>query len=82
MLTLEEILPEPAGALVRDAREAMRVGLLNDEETERALQMTDDRNRTTHTYQIKVAQGVFERVPKYFEVTGPSPERRVRQVRP
>jgi nucleotidyltransferase substrate binding protein (TIGR01987 family) len=103
VLTLEEVLSEAPGVVVRDAtvkrfeysfeavwklvqaymgvregsicnspkscfREAMRVGLLNEEETERFLEMTDDRNRTTHTYQLRVAQAVFERVGGYFEL--------------
>jgi nucleotidyltransferase substrate binding protein (TIGR01987 family) len=101
--TLEEVLSEPPGTLVRDAavkrfeysfeavwklvqaymreregslcnspkscfREAMRVGLLDTDEVERSLEMTDDRNRTTHTYQLKVAQSVFERARLYLQL--------------
>jgi nucleotidyltransferase substrate binding protein (TIGR01987 family) len=101
--TLEEVLAQPPGILVRDAtvkrfeysfeavwklvqaymretegsvcnspkscfREAMRVGLLEAEETECCLEMTDDRNRTTHTYQLRVAQAVSERVRNYLGV--------------
>lgn len=49
-------------------REAMRVGLLDAEETELCLRMTDDRNRTTHTYQIAIAEAVFDRAAGYLAV--------------
>ncbi len=103
LLTLNEILLEPPGVIVRDAgiqrfeysfeavwklahaylqeqdgsicnspkscfREAMRVGLLDAEETELCLRMTDDRNRTTHTYQVATAEAVFGRAAGYLAV--------------
>ena len=49
-------------------REALRVGLLNVEETELCLTMTDDRNLTTHTYQVAVAQAVYERANGYLKI--------------
>ena len=103
LLTLDEILREPPGVIVRDAgiqrfeysfeavwrlaraylqehegslgnspkscfREAMRVGLLDAEEAELCLRMTDDRNRTTHTYQMATAESVFGRAAGYLAV--------------
>ena len=103
LLTLNEILLEPPGVIVRDAgiqrfeysfeavwrlthaylqehdgsicnspkscfREAMRAGLLDAEETELCLRMTDDRNRTTHTYQVATAEAVFGRAAGYLAV--------------
>lgn len=49
-------------------REAMRVGLLDAAETELCLGMTDDRNRTTHTYQVATAEAVFGRAASYLAV--------------
>jgi nucleotidyltransferase substrate binding protein (TIGR01987 family) len=49
-------------------REALRVGLLSPEETERCLSMTEDRNLTTHTYRLAVAELVYGRAGGYLEV--------------
>ena len=32
------------------------------------LQMTDDRNRTVHTYDQKAAEEIFNKLPKYFKL--------------
>ena len=48
--------------VVRSCRE---VGLLNDDETEHALQMVDDRNLTVHTYDEKWAVEIFERLKQH-----------------
>lgn len=39
--------------------------LLDDEQTREALQMADDRNLTTHTYDETFAQAVVERIRRY-----------------
>lgn len=45
--------------VIRCCRE---LGLLDDEQTREALQMADDRNLTTHTYDETFAQAVVERI--------------------
>lgn len=60
-------------------RNAFQAGLLDEEETVLALEMTDDRNRTVHTYHEAVATAIFARLPDYSRlmhdladrVTGP-----------
>jgi nucleotidyltransferase substrate binding protein (TIGR01987 family) len=47
-------------------RSAFQAGLLNEEETVLALEMTDDRNRTVHTYHEGVATAIFARLPAYL----------------
>ena len=49
-------------------REAMRNNLLDEEETELALEMIDDRNVTAHTYHEEVAEMLFKKLPKYYEL--------------
>jgi nucleotidyltransferase substrate binding protein (TIGR01987 family) len=46
-------------------REAKKVKILTDKETELALEMIDDRNLTAHTYHEEVARMLFERLPQY-----------------
>lgn len=46
-------------------REALRVGLLSEEETESALAMADDRNLTSHTYIEAVAQAIYGRLSSH-----------------
>ena len=42
-----------------------RVGVLNEGEALLALEMSDDRNRTIHTYIEEVARQIFEKLPAY-----------------
>jgi nucleotidyltransferase substrate binding protein (TIGR01987 family) len=42
-----------------------KVGVLLDGETLLALEMSDDRNRTVHTYIEAVARQIFEKLPDY-----------------
>jgi len=53
-------------------REAFNVQILDENETIKALEMTDDRNLTSHAYIEKVAQKIFERLEIYFELTSKS----------
>jgi nucleotidyltransferase substrate binding protein (TIGR01987 family) len=46
-------------------REALKVGLLTREQTEQGLQMTDDRNLTSHTYIESIAVHVLSRLPAH-----------------
>ena len=46
-------------------RNAFKAGLLDEEETVLAMEMTDDRNRTVHTYHEEVARAIFARIPEY-----------------
>jgi nucleotidyltransferase substrate binding protein (TIGR01987 family) len=46
-------------------RAAFRVGLVDDADLRRALEMADDRNRTVHTYNEAVAQAIFVRLAEY-----------------
>ena len=52
-------------ASLRGARDA---GLLSDEQTEAALAMVDDRNRTVHIYNEKLAKEIFGRLPGHIAV--------------
>jgi len=46
-------------------RNAFKAGLLDEKETVLAMEMTDDRNRTVHTYHEEVATAIFARIPEY-----------------
>ena len=46
-------------------REIFSLGFLTEEETEGLLEMTDDRNNTSHTYKEEVAQAIYSRLKKY-----------------
>ncbi len=52
-------------ASLRGARDA---GLLSDEQTEAALVMVDDRDRTVHIYNEKLAKDIFGRLPGHIAV--------------
>ncbi|AEH22266.1 nucleotidyltransferase substrate binding protein, HI0074 family [Thermodesulfobacterium geofontis OPF15] len=47
-------------------REAFSVGLLNEEETVLFIQMTDDRNLTSHTYDEEIAENLYKKVKNYY----------------
>jgi len=49
-------------------REALSVGLLNEEQTVTCLEMTDDRNLTSHTYVEEVAESIYEKIRDYYEL--------------
>ncbi len=48
-------------------REAFNVKLLIEEETTKALEMTDDRNLTSHTYHEKVAEEIYSKIKDYYK---------------
>jgi nucleotidyltransferase substrate binding protein (TIGR01987 family) len=47
------------------ARASLQAGLLNDEETRRALAMADDRNLTVHTYNEVLANDIASRLEQH-----------------
>ncbi len=49
-------------------REASSVGLLSEEQTISCLEMTDDRNLTSHTYVEEVAESIYEKIRDYYEL--------------
>lgn len=70
---LKEYLKEQEGITCNSPkscfREAFSSGLLTEEETVRFLEMTDDRNMTTHTYKEEVSQILYARIPDYYNLT-------------
>ena len=49
-------------------REALSVGLVSEEQTVTCLEMTDDRNLTSHTYIEKLAERIYEKVESYCKL--------------
>jgi nucleotidyltransferase substrate binding protein (TIGR01987 family) len=49
-------------------REALKVGLLTPDQTQRFLEMTDDRNMTSHTYYEEIAQQIYAKIDAYIEL--------------
>ena len=70
--TLKVYLLEEKGIDVRSPKDVMRearnVGLMNEEETELAIQMINDRNQTSHTYDEDFALEMIEHVEDYAEL--------------
>jgi nucleotidyltransferase substrate binding protein (TIGR01987 family) len=46
-------------------REVFTVGLIKEDETIKLLEMTDDRNMTSHTYKEEVAQIIYGKLEEY-----------------
>jgi nucleotidyltransferase substrate binding protein (TIGR01987 family) len=46
-------------------REVFTVGMINEDETIKLLEMTDDRNMTSHTYKEEVAQIIYGKLEEY-----------------
>ncbi len=44
------------------------VGLLTPEETKKVLIMADDRNRTVHIYQERIAKEIYDRLTDYSRI--------------
>ena len=49
-------------------REAFVSGLLNEEETEWLLEMTDDRNMTSHTYNEETSEKIYNKLKEYCKI--------------
>lgn len=45
-----------------------QIGLFNEKETQIALGMVDDRNLTSHTYNEKLAEHIFNQLPVYLRI--------------
>ena len=56
------------GSPKQAARASLQTGLLNEEETRRALNMADDRNLTVHTYDERLAQEIAGRLLEHATV--------------
>ncbi len=67
---LKEYLKEREGIISHSPkacfREIFSLGIINEEETVKFLEMTDRRNDTSHTYKEEVAQIIFSKIPEYF----------------
>ena len=49
-------------------REAFKVGILSEEETVKVLEMTDDRNLSTHTYDEEAIEEIYQQVRDYWKL--------------
>ena len=49
-------------------REALGAGLISEEQTMNCLEMTDDRNLTSHTYIEEVAEQIYKKVKDYCKL--------------
>lgn len=47
-------------------REAFRTGILSEEETVKILEMTDDRNLSTHTYDEEAVEEIYQQIKDYW----------------
>lgn len=69
---LKEYLQEKEGVVCGSPkgcfREAFSVGMITEEETIRFLQMTDDRNMTSHTYKEEVSKMIYQRLKEHCEL--------------
>lgn len=69
---IREYLKEKEGIIANSPKscfkEIFSLGLSSEDETVRLQEMTDKRNETSHTYQEKVAQGIYEKLKEYSEL--------------
>ncbi|GFO98131.1 nucleotidyltransferase substrate binding protein [groundwater metagenome] len=69
---LKEYLREREGIICDSPKscfkEAFKVKLFTEEETIKALEMTDDRNQTAHTYHEEVAMEIYPKIKGYYEL--------------
>ena len=49
-------------------REALSAGLISEEQTMTCLEMTDDRNLTSHTYIEELAEQIYRKVEQYYKL--------------
>ena len=71
---LQVYLAEREGLVCNSPKGVFRAagssGLLSMDLVEQALEMTDDRNRTSHTYIEAVSQKIYGQLPRYRDVMG------------
>jgi nucleotidyltransferase substrate binding protein (TIGR01987 family) len=48
-------------------REAFKVGILSEEETVKFLEMTDNRNLSTHTYDEEAVEEIYQQIKDYWK---------------
>jgi nucleotidyltransferase substrate binding protein (TIGR01987 family) len=48
-------------------REMFSVGLIDENKTTKLLEMTDDRNLTSHTYDEDLAEGLYYKLHEHYE---------------
>jgi nucleotidyltransferase substrate binding protein (TIGR01987 family) len=49
-------------------REALGAGLISEEQTVACLEMTDDRNLTSHTYIEELAEQIYKKIESYCKL--------------
>lgn len=49
-------------------RECFKAGLINELETEKLIEMVDDRNITSHAYKENIANKVSKNIPDYYKI--------------
>ncbi|MGB9716355.1 MAG: HI0074 family nucleotidyltransferase substrate-binding subunit [Thermodesulfovibrionales bacterium] len=49
-------------------RELFTIGIIKEDETIKLLEMTDDRNMTSHTYKEEVAKIIYGKLKEYAEL--------------
>ncbi len=49
-------------------REALGAGLISEEKTVTCLEMTDNRNLTSHTYIEQVAEQIYKKIEQYYKL--------------
>lgn len=49
-------------------KEFLRIGLLDEDEIKLALEMIDDRNLTSHTYNESTAEEIVFNIPQYYKL--------------
>jgi nucleotidyltransferase substrate binding protein (TIGR01987 family) len=49
-------------------REMFSVGLIDENKTTKLLEMTDDRNLTSHTYDEDLAEGLYHKLQEHYEL--------------
>lgn len=69
---VKEYISKNFGIVVKSPKETFRESfkqdLLNQQETELALNMVDDRNETTHRYDLVRANEISSVIPKYYDL--------------
>ena len=49
-------------------RECLHTGIMSEEQTLTCLEMTDERNLTSHTYVEEVAESIYEKIADYYRL--------------
>lgn len=69
---IKDFLSEKKGVTVKSPkdtfREAFKQGLLNEQEAIVMLEMVDNRNETTHRYDLAKAKEMGKIIPKYYDL--------------